>query len=123
MAMGCLLLGVSFVPLIYIAHGLGETLRISFLWLVGCTWIYTIGELYLSPIGLSLVTKVAPTHTVSLLMGVWLATDFVGSFLAGWLGSYWSAMTKADFFLMIAAIGALAGLLVFVARRWLAILA
>ena len=37
MAMGCVLLGISFVPLIYIAHGLGETQRISFLWLVGST--------------------------------------------------------------------------------------
>ena len=42
-------------------------------------------------------------------MGVWLATSFVGSFLAGWLGGFWSTMAKADFFLMIAAIAGSAG--------------
>ena len=60
MGMGCLFLGVSFLPLMYITAGMRPEQRISFLWLVGGTLIYTIGELYLSPIGLSLVTKVAP---------------------------------------------------------------
>ena len=68
-----------------------------------------VGELYLSPIGLSLVTKVAPARILSMMMGVWLATSFVGGFLAGWLGSFWSRMEKPQFFLMIAAIAALAG--------------
>jgi POT family proton-dependent oligopeptide transporter len=47
---------------------------------------------------------------------VWLATSFVGGFLAGWLGSFWSLMGKPEFFLMIAAIGAAAGLMIFVSR-------
>ena len=72
----------------------------------------TIGELYLSPIGLSLVTKVAPARAVSMMMGVWLATIFIGNFVAGYLGSFWSGMAKSDFFLMIAIIAALAGLVV-----------
>ena len=55
----------------WVTMGLGATQRISFLWLVGCTFIYTLGELYLSPIGLSLVTKVAPARLVSMLMGMW----------------------------------------------------
>ena len=44
-----------------------------------------------------------------MMMGVWLATSFIGGFLAGWLGSLWSAMDKTQFFLMIAAIAAAAG--------------
>ena len=80
--------------------------------------VITIGELYLSPVGLSLVTKIAPARMLSMMMGVWLATSFVGGFLAGWLGSFWSRMEKPEFFLMIAAIAALAGATIF-ACRWL----
>ncbi len=81
----------------------------SWLWLLAYFVVITIGELYLSPIGLSLVSKVAPARMVSMLMGVWLATSFTGNFIAGWLGSFWSGMDKATFFLMIAAIAAIAG--------------
>ena len=72
-----------------------------------------LGELYLSPIGLSLVTKVAPARMLSMIMGVWMATSFTGNFLAGWFGSFWSRMEKPHFFLMIAAIAALAGVMIF----------
>jgi POT family proton-dependent oligopeptide transporter len=45
-----------------------------------------------------------------MMMGVWLATSFVGGFLAGYLGTFWSSLSKPDFFLMLAIISALAGL-------------
>jgi POT family proton-dependent oligopeptide transporter len=90
----------------------------SWLWLFAFFVVITIGELYLSPVGLSLVTKIAPVRMLSMMMGVWLATSFVGGFLAGWLGSFWSRMEKPDFFLMIAAIAALASAAIF-ASRWL----
>ena len=79
--------------------------------------VITVGELYLSPIGLSLVTKLAPARFLSMMMGVWLATSFVGNFLAGCLGSFWSRMEKPEFFLLIAAIAAIAGAAIF-AGRW-----
>jgi POT family proton-dependent oligopeptide transporter len=75
MAIGCVFLGISFLILMWVTTGLGETQRISFLWLVGCTLIYTLGELYLSPIGLSLVTKVAPARLVSMMMGMWFLSS------------------------------------------------
>jgi POT family proton-dependent oligopeptide transporter len=89
----------------------------SWLWVLGSIAIITVGELYLSPVSLSLVTKVAPARILSMMMGVWLATSFTGGFLAGWLGSYWSRMPHPEFFLMIAAIAALAGVMIF-ACRW-----
>jgi dipeptide/tripeptide permease len=49
------------------------------------------------PVGLSLVTKIAPARILSMMMGVWLATSFIGGFLAGWLGSFWSRMEKPEF--------------------------
>jgi POT family proton-dependent oligopeptide transporter len=79
--------------------------------------IITIGELYLSPIGLSLVSKASPARMVSMMMGVWLGTSSVGNLIGGWLGSFWSSMEKADFFLMIAAVAAGAGVVIFLFNR------
>jgi POT family proton-dependent oligopeptide transporter len=90
--------------------------KVSPLWLLGYFVVITLGELYLSPVGLSLVTKVAPARIVSMMMGVWLATSFTGGFLAGWLGSFWSRMEKPAFFLMIALIAAVAGAIIFASR-------
>ncbi len=78
----------------------------SWLWLFAYFVVLTVGELYLSPTSLSLVTKVAPAGVLSMMMGVWLATSFVGGFLAGYLGTFWSSMSKPGFFLMLAVISA-----------------
>jgi proton-dependent oligopeptide transporter, POT family len=108
MSIGCF--GVALANLIMVAAAWragGDDA--SWLWLLGYFVVITIGELYLSPIGLSLVSKVAPARMVSMLMGLWLATSFTGNFIAGLLGSLWSGMDKTVFFLMIAGIAALAG--------------
>jgi POT family proton-dependent oligopeptide transporter len=109
MALGCF--GVTLANLVMAAaawHAGGA--KASWLWLFGYFVVLTVGELYISPIGLSLVSKVAPIRMLSMMMGAWLGTSFIGGILAGWLGSLWSAMDKSHFFLMIAAIAALAGL-------------
>jgi proton-dependent oligopeptide transporter, POT family len=116
MALGCF--GVTAANLIKASAafyaGSGQA---SWLWVLGSIAVITVGELYLSPVGLSLVTKVAPARILSMMMGVWLATSFTGGFLAGWLGSFWSRMQPLHFFLMIAAIAAVAGVMIF-ACRW-----
>ena len=113
MAMGCVLLGASFLPLMYITRGLGETQRINFLWLVGCTLIYTLGEMYLSPIGLSLVVKVAPARVVSMMMGIWYMANFFGNLLSGYIGTYYEKMSRESFFLLLAALGIASGIAIF----------
>ena len=116
MALGCL--GVALANLIMIGavwEAAGD--EASWLWLLGYFVVVTIGELYLSPIGLSLVSKVAPARMVSMLMGLWLATSFTGNLLAGWLGSFWSGMDKGMFFLMMAGIAAFAGAVIFAFNR------
>jgi proton-dependent oligopeptide transporter, POT family len=116
MALGCF--GVALANLIMIGavwEAAGD--EASWLWLLGYFVVVTVGELYLSPIGLSLVSKVAPARMVSMLMGLWLATSFTGNLLAGWLGSFWSGMDKGMFFLMIAAIAAIAGVVIFAFNR------
>src|SRR5262245_29103583 len=116
MAIGCL--GVVFANLVLVAAASGSAdAKVSWLWLAGYFVIITIGELYLSPIGLSLVTKVAPARYLSMTMGAWLGTSFVGNVVAGWLGSFWTGMPKRDFFLMIAAIAAAAAAVIFACNR------
>jgi proton-dependent oligopeptide transporter, POT family len=116
MAIGCF--GVALANLIMVgaAWQAGGD-EASWLWLLGYFVALTFGELYLSPIGLSLVSKVAPARMVSMLMGLWLATSFTGNFLAGWLGSFWSSMDKMTFFAMIAGIVAAAGIVIFLFNR------
>ncbi len=50
-------------------------------------------------------------------MGLWLTTSFVGNLLAGWLGGFWGVMDKASFFLMLAGLAALAGIVIFAFNR------
>ena len=107
MSIGCL--GVTLANLIMVAaawQAAGD--EASWLWLLAYFVVITLGELYLSPIGLSLVSKVAPARMVSMLMGLWLATSFTGNLIAGWLGGFWSSMDKMTFFLMIAGIALIA---------------
>ncbi len=116
MALGCCGLTVAYLIMALAAFHSGSG-NASWLWLLGFFVVITLGELYLSPVGLSFVTKLAPARLLSMLMGVWLASSFTGGFLAGYIGSFWSRMAKPEFFLMIAAIGAVAGLMIF-ACRW-----
>jgi POT family proton-dependent oligopeptide transporter len=85
--------------------------KASWLWLMAYFIVITVAELYLSPISLSLVTKIAPARALSMMMGAWMLT-YTGGFLGGYLGSLWSGMAKGPFFLMIAAIAAAAGLVI-----------
>ncbi len=115
MALGCFGVTASNLVKAFAAFHAGSG-QASWLWVLGAIAIITVGELYLSPVGLSLVTKVAPRHMLSMMMGVWLATSFVGGFLAGWLGSFWSRMQPQQYFLMIAAIAAVAGVAMWLCR-------
>jgi POT family proton-dependent oligopeptide transporter len=108
MAIGCFLNAAAYLIMVAAASKAGGG-QASWVWLFFFFVVITIGELYLSPVGLSLVTKVAPVHLLSMMMGVWLSTSFIGGFLAGYLGTFWSSMAKTDFFLMLAIISAVAG--------------
>ena len=113
MAVGCFLLASGFLVMIPAAELYSsEGAPVSVLWLFFSTLLTTLGELYLSPVGLSLVTKLSPARMVSTMMGIWFLSSFVGNYTAGFLGHYWEAMSKDVFFLMIAAIALSAGLVI-----------
>jgi len=118
MAMGCVLLGLGFVIMIAAANGLpAADAKRSILWLVASTVVYTFGELYLSPIGLSFVTKVAPVRIVSMMMGVWFLANFIGNYMTGYLGTFYEKIPHAQFFTLMTTIAVVAGLVLFVIGR------
>ncbi len=83
MAIGMITLGLGFVGM-FIAQQIAEqTGSVGPLWLAGVYVIHTIGELCLSPIGLSMVTKLAPARMVALAMGAWFTSSAVANYTAG----------------------------------------
>jgi POT family proton-dependent oligopeptide transporter len=84
--------------------------KASGLWLVGYFMLATLGELHVAPVGLALISKVAPVRSLSMWMGVWFAATLPGDIFGGFLGGFWSSMAKTDFFLMIALIAGCASL-------------
>ena len=96
---------------------LGEDGRTGMIWLIAFYAIYTAAELYVSPVGLALVTKVAPPRIVSMMMGVWFISYFIGGYLAGLIGSYWERMSMNQFFVLAAVIPAIAGAAIWAFNR------
>ena len=113
MALGCMYMTIANLIMVLAALLAGDTGKASWLWLVIYVAVLTAGEIYLSPISLSLYSKVAPPQILSTMMAVAFIPNFLGGgLLQGWLGAYWSSMSKTDFFLMIAVISAVAGIIV-----------
>ncbi len=103
-ALGILLLSVSFAILAYATLNVGVE-GVSLLWVVFFYYVYTVGELCLSPIGLSMVTKLSPARFVSLLMGVWLMSSAAAQKLCGSLSALYPSrdsqtglIVETDFF-------------------------
>ena len=116
MAIGCFLNASAWLVMFAAAWIAGDS-KASWLWLLAFFAVITIGELYLSPTSLSLVTKIAPIRLLSMLMGLWLSTSFIGGLLAGYLGTFWSSLTRPGFFLLLAAISATSGVAVALLNR------
>jgi proton-dependent oligopeptide transporter, POT family len=114
MAFGCLYLALANLIMAAAAWNAGG--QISPAWLVLYFVLATIGELHFAPIALALISKLAPLRAMSLMMGIWFAATLPGDILAGFLGGFWNTMTKAHFFLLIAAIAAAAGVLLWSVR-------
>ena len=116
LAIGCLLNALAYLVMVAAAWSAGGG-KADWLWLLAYFVVLTVGEIYLSPTSLSLVTKVAPVPLLSMMMGVWLSTSFIGGFLAGYLGSFWSSMGKESFFLMLALLSFAAGVIIILLHR------
>ena len=92
-ALGLLFMGLSFAVLIPAgAIASSQGIRVSPWWLVASYFISELGELCVSPVGLSAVTKLAPLRIVGLMMGVWFLSNAFGNKLAGWAAGFFSSM-------------------------------
>ncbi len=83
-------------------------------WLWGTYFVFTISEIFLSPIGLSLVSKLAPARLTALLMGGWFLSTAIGGKIAGVMTSFWDDFTdKKVFFLILVVAAFIGGILIF----------
>lgn len=103
MALGFVILSLSYFILAG-AQWMAGGGQVNWIWSIVYFAVYTIGELYFSPVGLSLYAKAAPPQVAAFMMAVFLATSFPGNFLAGWLGKFYSTMGNAEFFTFIGVI-------------------
>ena len=130
-ALGLLFLSLGYVVIAVAVKGLEPGIKISMMWLIGLYLLHTIGELCLSPIGLSLVNKLAPVRFASVLMGTWFLANATANKFAGTLSALYPEAGKPtvfmgyemtnmyDFFVLFIVMSGVASLILFVASKWL----
>jgi len=111
MSLGMILLGIGFVFMLMatghvqteMVDGKENVVEKAALWYLIVTYFFhTIGELCISPVGLSVVTKLAPVKLASMLMGVWMLSTFVANILGGFISAYVEKLGAATIFSSIA---------------------
>jgi POT family proton-dependent oligopeptide transporter len=111
MSLGMILLGIGFLFMLFATYGVKTsgtgsteviTQKAALIWLVMTYFFHTIGELCLSPVGLSVVTKLAPLKLASMLMGVWMLSSFVANIMGGYIAMYVEKLGAATIFVSIA---------------------
>jgi POT family proton-dependent oligopeptide transporter len=117
MGIGMFLVAVAYMIMYLAARSGGDTGRVSPWWLIGAYAVITLGELMLSPMGLSLVSKVAPIRLRGLMMGGWFAATAVGNYLVGTIGVKWTVWSHSKFFFVVALMSAGVGVLLFLILR------
>lgn len=127
-ALGLLLLALGYLV---IAIGVKDvTTKVSMFWLISLYALHTVGEICVSPIGMSLVSQLAPIRFLSLLMGVWFLSNAVASKLAGKLSTLkpdsgpknflgYEINNNFDFFILFVIMGAVAAAILFACSFWM----
>jgi POT family proton-dependent oligopeptide transporter len=125
-AMGLILLGLGFAILALGAMSIpdgAKTASVSMFWLIAAYLFHTLGELCISPVGLSYVSKLAPVRLIGLMFGVFFVANFIANFAAGLTGSYIEPIAEqvglSGFFLIFAAVPITAGLVFISISGWM----
>ncbi|HEV2829563.1 MAG TPA: peptide MFS transporter [Pyrinomonadaceae bacterium] len=90
-ALGLFFAGIGFVIMIFAANSVvssGGSIKVSAWWLVASYFFQTVGELCLSPVGLSSMTKLSPRRFVGQMMGIWFLASALGNLIAGLVGGH-----------------------------------
>jgi POT family proton-dependent oligopeptide transporter len=99
MAIGCVIASAALLVMVAAAFASGpEGSRVSSLWVFAYFVLLTLGELFVIPVGLTLVESLAPIRFASMAMGGWYIAKFLGSLLAGFMGAYWLVIPPSAFF-------------------------
>jgi POT family proton-dependent oligopeptide transporter len=126
-AMGLMFLSLGYVVIAIAVKDVG-TVKVSMMWLIALYFLHTVGELCLSPIGLSLVNKLAPARFASLLMGTWFLANATANKFAGTLSSFYPdgkttsflgyQMTNLyDFFVLFIVMSGVASIILFILSK------
>ncbi|MBF0693883.1 MAG: peptide MFS transporter [Flavobacterium sp.] len=114
--MGLIIMAIGFGLLAFGSHGIASGVKVSMIWLVLAYLFHTLGELCLSPVGLSYVSKLVPGRMIAFMFGMWYLAIAIGSKLAAILGGQIENITKeyslSTFFLIFTIVPVVAGLLV-----------
>ena len=89
------------LPASHTLNGASSSITVSPYWLISSYFIVTIGELHLSPMGLSFVSKVAPPKIKGLMMGLWFGATAVGNYLSGFVGRFYQNWELWQFFALL----------------------
>lgn len=123
-AIGLFLLGIGFVSLVIGASSIPQgaaTASVSMVWLILAYFFHTMGELCLSPVGLSFVNKLSPVRLMALMFGVWYLANFVANFTGGIIGSYMDRISEtsslAGFFSIFVFISFIAGIILLIINK------
>ncbi|RYG14425.1 MAG: MFS transporter [Chitinophagaceae bacterium] len=118
---GVFISAISVLVMVTAVHvGGNGSEKVSVLWLMGTYGIITIGELFLSPMGLSLVSKLSPVRITSLMMGGWFLATSIGNKLSGVLSTLWDTYdNKANFFWVNFSLLMGSAIIGFVLLKWL----
>jgi POT family proton-dependent oligopeptide transporter len=99
MAIGCVIAAAAMLTMVLAALASGpEGARVSSLWVFAYFVLLTLGELFVIPVGLTLIESLAPVRFASMAMGGWYIAKFLGSLLAGLMGAYWLVIPPWAFF-------------------------
>ena len=116
MALGALIVGASYVLLAAVSALSGGHLA-SWAWLALFFAILTFGELFILPTGLGLFARLAPQHLGATTVAAWFLVIFTGSLSAGFIGTLWSRLPPAQFFILLATLAATAATLLLLISR------
>ncbi len=108
---GLLFVALGFGSLVVAANLSANGVKVSPLWLLGTYMLHTIGELALSPVGMSAMTKLAPRSIVGLVLGIWFLAASLGNFMAGFAASMYESMPLPTLFLAVTGVGGVATVL------------
>ena len=114
--LGLIIMAAGFGLLAYGAYGIQDGVKVSMIWLVLAYLFHTLGELFLSPVGLSYVSKLVPARMIAFMFGMWYLAIAIGNKLAAVLGGEIDNITEqyslSTFFLIFTIVPIVAGLLV-----------